>query len=153
MFKAASIGLILGLMSASAIAEIDVHAPYARATPPHAPNSATFMEILNNGDDDIFLLSASSAAAKTVELHSHEMIDGLMKMRQVDNIKIPADGKTVLEPGGLHIMLFNLHSSLKEGSTIPLNLFFSDQTSVSLDIPVKKVMPLTVMKHGHESAH
>ncbi|MDD1779727.1 copper chaperone PCu(A)C [Enterovibrio sp. ZSDZ35] len=153
MFKAASVGLLLGLMSASAVAEINVHTPYARATPPHAPNSAAFMEIVNNGDKDVFLLSASTAAANTVELHNHEMIDGMMKMRQVKNIKIPAGGMANLEPGGLHIMLFDLPSPLKEGKTIPLKLTFSDQTSVALDVPVKRVMAHSKMKHGHESGH
>ncbi|KXF83181.1 copper chaperone PCu(A)C [Enterovibrio coralii] len=153
MFKATSMGILLSLASANAFAEIDVHDAYARATPPHAPNSAAFMEIKNSGKEDIYLVSASTSVAKTVELHNHEMVDGLMKMRQVDNIKIPADGMTMLKPGGLHVMLFDLSSPLKEGNTIPLQLTFSDQSSVDLELPIKRVMAHSKMKHGHESGH
>jgi copper(I)-binding protein len=49
---------------------------------------------------------------------------GVMKMRAVPKIDLPA-GKTVeLKPGGYHLMLMNLERPLRDGETVPVTLVF-----------------------------
>mgnify|MGYP002813357777 FL=1 len=45
-----------------------------------------------------------------------------MEMRQLKNLELPAKQTVKLEPGGLHIMLLDLKSSLKPGDKVPLRL-------------------------------
>ena len=66
------------------------------------------MTIKNSGKVVKKLVEVSGDISDRIELHEHTMADGMMKMRQVDNIEIPAQGKTLLQPSGLHIMIFNL---------------------------------------------
>lgn len=126
---------------------VNVDDVYVREVPPNMPNSAAFMTLLNGSDHDIALVSAESGAAKTVELHEHANVDGMMQMRQIPKIDIPAHGSTLLKPGGLHVMLIGLTRKLKEGETVTVTLNFSNGESVTLDAPVKKVAAGMMKKH------
>ncbi|WP_070969039.1 copper chaperone PCu(A)C [Vibrio sonorensis] len=136
---------------AYAQSDIQVDDPYARATPPTAVNSAVFGEITNAGDADRFIVSASTDAAGKVELHDVIKDGDVMKMRQVENFKIPANGKTVLKPGSFHIMLFELKQPLEEGNKIEVEVVFANGEKQSFTAPIKKVMK--GMKHKHDHAH
>lgn len=113
---------------------------YIRATPPHTQNTAAFMHINNNSDKSLKLVAASSDIAERVELHSHTMSDGMMKMRQVDDIAINANAYTELRPGSFHVMFFGLKAPLAEGTTIKLKLYFDNGDEIIVDAPVKKLL-------------
>ncbi|MUJ24011.1 copper chaperone PCu(A)C [Aliivibrio fischeri] len=134
-------------ISSASFAQSDliIENPYARATPPNAVNSAIFMTIKNNGDKDRTLVSATTSAANKVELHTVVKSDGMMKMREVDSMTIAKDSETVLKPGGLHIMLFELTGPLKEEEFIDVSLNFANGDKEIFKAPVKKVM--AGMKH------
>ncbi len=141
------------LLSVSALfaSDIKIENPYVRATPPNLPNSAVFMTLSNGSDKRLSLLKASSDVSEVVELHTHQMIDGVMKMYPVPEIAIPAQGKTTLKPGGLHIMLIGLKHALKEGEKVTLTLEFSNGESQSITAPVKTVM--SGMQHHGSMNH
>ena len=77
---------------------VTVEDAYARAVPPISRNSAAFMQLKNNSAEDRYLTSASSDIAKNVELHNHINDNGVMRMRQVSKITIPANSSTSLQP-------------------------------------------------------
>ncbi len=95
-------------------------------------NGGLFLEIHNVTDADDRLIAARSQIADTVELHNHTMENGIMQMREVDGINIPAGGKVVLEPMGYHIMLIGMKKNINIGDDFPLTLEFenSGQTLV-----------------------
>lgn len=114
-------------------------------------NSASFMTLNNSEAKAVALVAGNSSAAKVVELHNHINEDGVMKMRQVEQIEIPASGTVTLQPGGYHVMLIGLNKDLMEGDNIDLNLEFSDGSQQSLTVPVKKVMGgMKHHNHGHK---
>ncbi len=128
---------------------VEVSHPWAKEMPPTTETSAIFLTISNPGTADRALVSASTASAGTTELHTHLKEDGVMRMRKVDRIEIPAKGEAVLEPHGLHIMLFDLKEPLKEGMVIPLTLTFDTGRVMTLTVPVKKMMMDSKHKHHH----
>ncbi|MCB1773774.1 MAG: copper chaperone PCu(A)C [Gammaproteobacteria bacterium] len=139
-------------MSTTALAEavadrITVNDPYIRAVPPVVKTSAAFMQMQNNGDAEYFLVDASTPAAGAVELHMHTNDDGVMRMRRIPHIHLPP-GKTVsLQPGGLHIMLFDLKAPLNEGIGIPILLTFDDGSQQQITAKVRSV------QHGMKGQH
>lgn len=141
------LSLFLLFSSYSVLANVVVEQPYVRAMPSSAVNSAAFMVLSNHSEQSLKLLSATSPVAKVVELHTHKMENGVMKMRQIPFIEIPARGKTTLAPGGLHIMLMGLLKPVNEGDEVKLELSFSDGSVQSIQVAVKKVMHM--MKHQH----
>ena len=90
--------------------------------------------------------------AATVELHTHTNNNGVMEMRQVPQIDIPANGKTELKPGGLHIMLIGLKQNLKAGENANVTLQFEDGSSSTITAPIQAVTPPAGMGMGH-TAH
>ena len=146
--------IILLLSSSLSFAKgMSIDAPYVREVPPGQMISASFMTLKNDNDKEVALIKASSDVAKTVELHEHVHEDGMMKMRQVAKIVIPANGATPLKPGGYHIMLIGLQRKIKAGDKIDINLEFDDGEKKTITATVKKVMMGMKMGGKKEMKH
>jgi copper(I)-binding protein len=96
------------LLSSSVLAELVVEEGYVRKPIPGRSMSAAFMTINNVGKDDVLLKTAAIDGAKSVEIHTHTHKDGVMRMRQLHELMIKAGESIVLEPGGLHLMVFGI---------------------------------------------
>lgn len=137
--------LLLGTLTmpltglADSAKDIVIKEPYVRAVPPGQPNSAAFMKLGNSTSTNHAIVGAKSDAAQIVELHTHVHEGGMMKMRQVDAIEIPAQGETELKPGGLHVMLIGLQRDLVPGESVTITLDFADGSSSQIQAPVKKL--------------
>ncbi len=127
--------------------DIQVQDGYIRAVPPSAPVTAAFMQIHNQGDKARALVSASSAAADAVELHTHTHVDGVMQMRQVEKIDLAPKSTTHLQPGGLHIMLIGLKAPLNMDDKVLVNLKLDDGSLIELNLPIRKVAGQGQMHH------
>lgn len=105
---------------------------------------AIFLNIDNTGNADK-LVAASSPMSQRVELHSHTMDNGVMKMRPVEVIDVPANAMTVLKSGGYHIMVFDVNKLPEKGSAVPLTLTFEKAGEVQVEAIVGEPGD----KHGH----
>lgn len=152
-----ALGLLCGsaVYAGTAADAITVADPYARAMPPGQPNSLAFMGLTNGSDQDFELVGAEGTVAKVLELHTHIMQDGMMQMRKVEKIDLPAGKTVMLESGGLHVMLMGLVQDLNPGDSVAITLVFNDGSKKQLDVPVRKVhmtmhkqeKPTIPMKH------
>ena len=127
---------------------MSVENPYVREVPPGQITSASFLTIKNASDKEVALIKATSDVAKNVELHEHVHKDGMMQMRQVPKIVIPANGETILKPGGYHIMLIGLTRKIKAGDMVDINLEFDNGDKTAIKAEVKKIMQGMMMKSG-----
>ena len=125
--------------------KITVNDPYVRAVPPMVQTSAAFMHFQNSDSVERFVVGASTPAAAAVELHMHTMDDGVMRMRQIAHIHLPPNATVSLQPGGLHIMLFDLTAPLDLGGRVPITLTFDDGSSKEISAEVRSVKQM--MKH------
>ena len=145
----ASIVLVNGIaLAGSAADEVTVSDAYARAVPPGQPNSASFMLLSNGSAAGHAVVAAQSSVSRVTELHTHTMSEGMMKMRQVEKIEIPANGTTKLEPGGLHVMLIGLTQDLKPGDELSLTLTFEDGSSSRILVPVRMLQMMMKQDMG-----
>ncbi|WP_295386029.1 copper chaperone PCu(A)C [uncultured Thiodictyon sp.] len=136
LFAAGLFALAPTVWAADPVAVSD---PYARAVPPGQPNSAVFMTLTNQSDQARALVAATSPAAKTVELHTHTNDGGVMRMRRIERIEVPAGGSVQLKPGGLHVMLIGLTGDLTPGGQVALGLTFDDGSQLQVQAPVRTV--------------
>lgn len=150
LFVLISLAALMLALPGTALAEdIEVQDAYVRAVPPGQPNSAAFMKITNQGGEDRALLAAESDKAEVVELHTHRMEDGMMRMRRVDQIELPAGETVVLQPGGLHVMLIGLTEPLSAGDQVELTLGFDQGGEQTLNLPVQRIDPSAMPAHQH----
>lgn len=132
------------------VGELKIAHPWARATPGAIQNGAAYMMLTNTGKQADRLVSASTDVAGVAELHTHLHEDGVMKMRQVNDVPLAAGSTVKLQPGGLHIMLIKLKQPLKEGDKVPLTLRFEKAGEVKVDVQVDKVGAMPATPHtGH----
>ena len=138
--------LILLLSAGASHAQsIVIDKAVSRATVGKMPNGAAFLQIDNQGADDVLLSGSSSASAK-VEIHTMSMDGNVMKMRALDQLELKAGQKIEMKPGsGVHIMLIGLKKPLIAGDKFPLTLNFRKagklETTVSvieMGMPAKK---------------
>jgi len=101
-------------------------------------NSAVYLMIHNPGRADA-MLSAKSDVAAQVELHMTRMEQsGAMVMHHQESVAVPARGQVKFEPGGLHVMLTNLHRDLKAGDIFSLTLHFQNAGEMALQVRVQE---------------
>lgn len=106
--------------SAAQAADVEINDAWVRGTVPGQQATGAFMRITSRTDATI--VGASSPVAAVTEIHQMTMDGGVMKMRAIPRLPLPA-GKTVeLGPGGYHVMLIKLTQPLKKGDSVNLTL-------------------------------
>jgi len=104
--------------------------------PPGVRTGAAYLILRNTGSHQATLVSASSPAAASVELHTHVNDAGVMRMRQVNQIDIPAGQELDFRRAGYHLMLLSLKAPLHAGERLSITLKFSDGGSRTVKAPV-----------------
>jgi copper(I)-binding protein len=77
---------------------LEISAGFSRATLPNAPVGAGYLTITNKGAADDRLVSVSTPAAGTAEVHEMKMENGVMSMRPRP-IPTPASASATASPG------------------------------------------------------
>lgn len=145
----------LAALSLNALADVAVKDAWVRGTTPAQKATGGFMELTSS--EDAAVVSAASPAAGVVEVHTMKMEDGVMKMRPMPRLELPA-GKTVkLQPGGHHIMLMELKQQMKPGDVVPISLKVEGKDkkvqTLELKVEVRDLAAPATMSHGHDMKH
>jgi copper(I)-binding protein len=134
----------LPLFSASAVraavtqaAKAEVTPGYVRPTFAGMDMTAGYLTITNNTRGVLTLTGVSSPVAAKIEIHDSRLENGVVRMREVDRVEIPAGDVYKFEPKGRHLMLLGLKRELKVGETVPVDLHF-DKNVVQTQLPVKE---------------
>ena len=67
--------------------------------------SAGFLVLTNNTDEAIHITGAMSPQFESVEIHETTVENGISRMRELEELIVPANGSVTLERGGKHLML------------------------------------------------
>lgn len=141
-------------------AVIAVEAWVGRA--PQGDMTAAYFTIINDTDDTVVLTSVDAEVAGVVEIHEtrtvgedgvhnhdeaaddhhdahheHDQHDHSAIMFPVDEVEVHAQSEVAFEPGGLHVMLMELHEDLNTGDVVALELHFADGRVVTVDAEVR----------------
>ena len=143
-----SVLIILGFNSHAQSKDLEIRHARINATIPGMQTTAAYFDLINHTDNSIVLESASSNISNRVELHEHQMREGLMHMQKVEmGIGIKAGEIVSFEPGGHHIMLMNLEKSVREGEVINIILHFAGAETLTLEATAEKAS--AEKKHRH----
>jgi copper(I)-binding protein len=134
--------------AASAHAQVTVSDPWVRAPAPGQKIAGVYMQITSG--KTAFLISGSSPASKSVEIHEMALDNNVMKMRPVVRLELPAGKPVELKPGGYHMMLVDLVRPLDKGDTVPITLTVEGADGQRHTIDVKAgVRDFTAMGRQH----
>ena len=148
--KRSLIALSAVLLSVSTLAQVSVKDAWVRATVAQQKATGAFMQL--QSAQDAKLVGAQSPVAGVVEVHEMAMEAGVMKMRAVPTLALPAGKAIELKPGGYHVMLMDLKGQVKEGDSVPVTLVVEGKDGKRQNIEVKapaRTMAQPAMKHEH----
>lgn len=143
-------GWLLAAMAGPAGAgpTMDISDAWVREAPPTARVLAAYMQITNLSDSEFTITAVTSPDFAAAELHRTAIEDGVARMLPVAALTIPAGDSVRLEPGGLHLMLYDPVQSLVQGDSVALVLHRSDGICLTAAVPVRRAT-----EAGHEHHH
>jgi hypothetical protein len=142
--------LVIAGAAAAQQGAVEVTDAWARATPGKAENGAAYLTLASPSPDRLTGLATPVATA--AELHMMSMEEtaagGVMRMRPIAGVDLPAGQKVTLKPGGAHIMLVGLKAPLRPGQSFPLTLYFEKAGSREVTVTVEKAGAMN--RDGHD---
>jgi periplasmic copper chaperone A len=138
--------------AAQSWAQVVVSGAWVRGTAPAQKATGAFMTL--QAEKDVKLVAASSPVAAVVEVHEMTMKDGVMRMRAIPSLALPAGQPVELKPGGYHIMLMELKQALVQGDSVAITLILEDSAKQRQQVSISaKVRALTAAQTNSRSDH
>lgn len=147
--KLLSLIALFMLATPACASDIKIEGAWSRATAPGQEVGSVGMVITS--PKDARLIAVSSTAAQSAEIHTMSMDNGVMKMRQLDYLALPANEPVKLGPGGDHLMLFGLKKPLKAGNkiTVILTVQYADKKTEKIRVKAD----IRALTGEHQSGH
>lgn len=134
--------------------DLELKHPWSRATPEGARVAAGYVKIVNSGAEADRLVSVTGEISGRSEIHEMSVnAQGVMTMRPVDGIEIPAGGEVELKPGGLHIMFLELSGTKKDGERFAGTLTFEKAGTVDVEFSVEAMAKAGSHGGNHGAGH
>jgi periplasmic copper chaperone A len=133
---------------------------WARINPVQGRPSAAYFVLHNESKVADRLIAANSPIAGRIEIHEHVRDNGVMKMRPVaGGVAVAVDDMVLFEPGGLHLMLFDVKNPPKAGTRFPITLTFQRGKPQVIQVEAKALTASAPKNkggydhHGHNHGH
>ena len=95
------------------------------------------MTLINVGAEDVVVTGVKSQSYESIEVHEMKTVDGLMEMRELTEMTIPAQGQVQLVPGGRHLMLRGPKQHFTVGEVVEMTLNFKSGRQQRLSVMVE----------------
>ena len=106
--------------------------------PPVAGNpAAVYFDLKNDGTRAIAVRRADIADAKSTSMHDMMEYNREMTMADMGPLTVPLGETIKFEPGGKHVMAFDLSPELKAGGKTELTLTVAGGDKASFEVPVQ----------------
>ncbi len=106
------------------------------AANPKAPSAGYFT--IKGGPNEDRLLTVTSPVVIRVEMHESTASGGMAGMKPLDGgVAVPANTEVKFEPGGKHLMLFNINPGMKVGQTMRLDFVFASGLQLQAYAPLR----------------
>lgn len=91
---------------------------------------------IHGGPQDLSLVRVSTEVAIRSEMHETMAEGAATSMAPVMNVQVPAGSIVRFEPGGKHVMLWNINPGVAPPKAITLNLTFSNGEEIAVQAPL-----------------
>ncbi|MFI4964674.1 MAG: copper chaperone PCu(A)C [Caulobacterales bacterium] len=139
LMTAATLAAIAAPLAASAAGTMEVLQPWSRPAVA-GTNGIGYMVLANHSRAPNVLEKVESPIAARVEMHASAMAGGVMSMKKVEKVPVPAGGQITFGPGAYHLMFIGLTRTLKPGDEAPATLSFASGAKVSVRFRVSAGM-------------
>lgn len=140
------------LILSASLAKADLHFAdvWSRATAPGLQTGAVYFVLRNDHAEGDRIVGVETDRSARVELHQTIEEGGNSRMVHTPEVRVPANGEVIFEPGGRHVMLMGLNEALVEGEVFTITLLFERAGPITLEVDVRAP---TTMGHDHDHGH
>ena len=104
---------------------------------------------IKGGPEDVQLLSVLSPDAQRIEIHESVNENGVVSMKQLTMVDVPAKGRVEFKHGGKHVMVWGINDAAIKRGTFPITFVFSNNDRIIADV---KINPAPVAGASAEGA-
>lgn len=136
--------LALGTPATSALADgspMVASDAWARPTLKGTRTGAVYLMLSNRGAAGDRLVGVSTPVAESAEVHEDVTENGMMSMKAVPALALPAGARTAIEPGRYHVMLVGMKKALSAGESFPMTLTFESAPPLEVSVAVTRTPP------------
>ena len=142
--------LLTALAAQAQAPAVKVDDAWVRATVAQQKASGAFMQL--TAAQAAKVVAVSTPVAAVAEIHEMKMDEGVMRMRAVEALALPAGQAVALKPGGYHLMLMGLKAPIKAGDSVPLTLTIegADGKRSSVEVKAEARAGGAAAQHQHQ---
>ncbi|MCL6251046.1 copper chaperone PCu(A)C [Altererythrobacter sp. KTW20L] len=101
--------------------------------------ASVYFNVVNDGTEMQTMRSVHVAGAESAMFHETAEWEGRVDMQQLEQIPVMAGETAVFEPGGKHVMAFNLAEGMEPGGEVEVTITFVRGDKVSF--PARLLAP------------
>ena len=110
---------------------------WVRLSPNKDSPSAGYF-VAHGGDTATQLRGVLTDYALKVEMHESMSDGGVMKMKPIESVDIPAKGKVAFAPGGKHLMLWGVNDTAISRGKMTLTFLLANGDRLLVDAVIRK---------------
>jgi copper(I)-binding protein len=133
---------LMTLLSASCGSppELKVNEAVVKLSPVDSNPSALYFTV-HGGTADADLLRVTSRSVIRTEMHDtiSDPKTGMLTMKPIERIRVPAKGKVEFRRGGKHVMLFGINRPARQLEEMDIEFVFSSGDRILVTTPIEKI--------------
>ena len=110
---------------------------WVRLSPNKESPSAGYF-VAHGGDAGVQIRGVLTAYAVRVEMHESVMDKGVMTMKPIDSVDVPAKGEVAFAPGGKHLMLWGVNDTAINRGKMQLTFLMANGDRLLVDAVIRK---------------
>ena len=137
LWPAVSTAMLFMMSGCSEPRPLNVDGGYVRLNAnPDAPSAGYFT--IHGGPEPVVLRGVTTDAAVRLEMHESVTQDGMARMKAIDTVDVPAGETIKFEPGGKHLMLWQINSQAIAAGKMTFTFIFSNGDRILADAVIQK---------------
>lgn len=104
---------------------------------PNPDNPAAAYFTIHGGSQPVTLRAIETDSAVRLEMHESMSTNGMMEMKPLDSIDVPAGAKIKFAPGGKHVMLWQINQQAIAAGKMQFKMIFSNGDRLLVDAVIQ----------------
>jgi periplasmic copper chaperone A len=105
---------------------------------PQAGNPSSGYFTVHGGPEAVTLRDVTADGAQRIEMHESMMQGGMMQMKPLDAVEVPAKTTVAFAPGGKHLMIWGINPAVVSAGKMQMTLLFSNGDRILVDAEIRK---------------
>lgn len=97
---------------------------------------SVYLTIVNSSASSLKIVAVRSPAFESIEIHRTQVSDGLVSMSAVTAVAVPAQGRVLFSPEGLHLMALGPKKYYVIGERYPMTVYFENDQVLLVEVLV-----------------